>query len=166
MKNWENKKIDIATPTMAWDMRRQAVMRLVALEVLQENDLDVFVNPPLIALPGKIGAPSGGGGGGAAGHGYGASLGIPEVFVPAGFADTVYEPTVKLKADGTGYETSPGTTPLKLASPLPYNIAFWAGPGDESVVLKVASAYEAATHHRKPPAGFGPLTPDSRISAR
>jgi amidase len=168
MKNWENKQIDIATPNLVYDTKRQNVMRMVAIKVLQQNDIDVFVNPPLIALPGKIGQPSGGrgGGGGAAGHGYGASLGIPEVFVPAGFADTIYEPTFKLNADGTEYESTPGTTPTKLSTPLPFNIAFWAGPGDESIVLKVASAYEAATHHRRPPAAFGPLPGERQSSAR
>ena len=74
MKNWENKQIDIATPNVVYDTKRQNVMRMVALKVLQQNDVDVFVNPPLIALPGRIGQPGGGGGGGAAGHGY-ASLG-------------------------------------------------------------------------------------------
>ena len=87
MANWENKAIDIRTDDVAFIMRRKEVMRMAALKVLAQNDVDVFVNPPLLALPGKIGQPSGGGGGGsAAGHGYGARLGIPEVFVPAGFA--------------------------------------------------------------------------------
>jgi amidase len=168
MKNWENKGIDIRTQALVHDMKRQAAMRMVALKVLQQNDIDVFVNPPLAELPGKIGVPSGGttspfG----AGHGYGAGLGIPEVFVPAGFSDTVYEPTFKLNADATEYEGTPGTTPTKLASPLPFNMAFWAGPGDETIILKVASAYEAATHHRKPPAGFGPLPSEQGLfSAR
>jgi hypothetical protein len=88
------------------------------------------------------------------------------VFVPAGFATEIYEPTFALKEDGTGYTSTPGRTPTKLASPLPFNIAFWAGPGDEAVVLKVASAYEAATHHRAPPAGFGPLLGERQSSAR
>jgi Asp-tRNA(Asn)/Glu-tRNA(Gln) amidotransferase A subunit family amidase len=165
MANWENKAIDIRTDEVAFIMRRKEVMRMAALKVLAQNDVDVFVNPPLLALPGKIGQPSGGGGGGsAAGHGYGARLGIPEVFVPAGFATEIYEPTFALKDDGTGYTSTPGTTPTKLAAPLPFNIGFWAGPGDEAVVLKVASAYETATHHRAPPAGFGPL-PGERVSS-
>jgi Asp-tRNA(Asn)/Glu-tRNA(Gln) amidotransferase A subunit family amidase len=165
MANWENKAIDIRTDEVAFIMRRKEVMRMAALKVLAQNDVDVFVNPPLLALPGKIGQPSGGGGGGsAAGHGYGARLGIPEVFVPAGFATEIYEPTFALKDDGTGYTSTPGTTPTQLAAPLPFNIGFWAGPGDEAVVLKVASAYEAATHHRAPPAGFGPL-PGERVSS-
>ena len=84
-------------------------------------------------------------------------LGIPEVFVPAGFADTIYEPTFELKEDGSEYEGVAGTAPTKLASPLPFNIAFWAGPGEEDAVLKVASAYEAATHHRRAPPALGPV---------
>ena len=165
MENWENKAIDARTDDVAFTMRRKDVMRMVALKVLQQNDLAVFVNPPLLALPGLIGQPGGGGGGGSgAGHGYGARLGIPEVFVPAGFAAEVYDPVFKLNADGTKYESTPGTTPTKPASPLPFNIGFWAGPGDEAIVLKVASAYEAATHHRKAPPAFGPL-PAQRQSA-
>jgi len=166
MANWGNKAIDIRTDDVAFTMRRKEVMRMAVLKVLAQNDIDVFVNPPLLALPGKIGQPAGGGGGGGAGHGYGARLGIPEVFVPAGFANAVYDPTFKLSADGTKYESVPGTTATKLTGPLPFNIAFWAGPGDEAVVLKVASAYEAATHHRKAPAGFGPVQGQRQSSVR
>jgi amidase len=43
--------------------------------------------------------------------------------------------------------------------PMPIAISFWAGPGDEPVLIKMASAYEAATHHRTPPPAFGPLKP-------
>ena len=154
MANWGAKQIDIRTDEVTFIMKRREVMRMAAIKVLEQNDIDVFVNPPLLTLPNKIGGaqnPARAGGG----HGYGARLGIPEVFVPAGFADTIYEPTFALKADGTEYESVAGTTPTKLESPLPFNIAFWAGPGDEAVVLKVASAYEAATHHRRPPSGTG-----------
>jgi hypothetical protein len=45
----------------------------------------------------------------------------------------------------------------KATHSLPLSIEYWAGPGDEPVMLKVASAYEAATHHRKPPAAFPAL---------
>jgi amidase len=167
MKNWENKGVDVRTQALVHDMKRQAVMRLVALKVLEQNGIDVFVNPPLAELPGRIGVPSGGTTGPfSAGHGYGAALGIPEVFVPAGFADTVYEPTFKLNADATEYEGTPGTTPTRLASALPFNMAFWAGPGEEATILKVASAYEAATRHRRPPPGFGPVAGERQSAAR
>ena len=39
----------------------------------------------------------------------------------------------------------------------PVGISFWAGPGDEPLVLRVASACEAATRHRRPPPDFGPV---------
>jgi Asp-tRNA(Asn)/Glu-tRNA(Gln) amidotransferase A subunit family amidase len=40
---------------------------------------------------------------------------------------------------------------------MPISMMLWAGPGSDSTVIKAASAYEAATHHRKPPPKFGPL---------
>jgi len=156
MANWGAKQIDIRTDEVTFIMKRREVMRMAAIKVLEQNDIDVFVNPPLLTLPNKIGGaqnPERAGGG----HGYGARLGIPEVFVPAGFADAIYEPTFALKADGSGYESLAATSPTKLESPLPFNIAFWSGPGDEAIVLKVASAYEAATHHRRPPPALGPV---------
>jgi Asp-tRNA(Asn)/Glu-tRNA(Gln) amidotransferase A subunit family amidase len=163
MTNWENKPIDVRTDDLTFTMKRRDVMRMVVLKVMEQNDIDVFVNPPLINLPDKVGRardPNR-----ASGHGYGARLGIPEVFVPAGFADTIYEPTFVLSEDGTEYDSVAGTTPTTLESPLPFNIAFWAAHGEEATVLKVASAYEAATRHRRPPPGFGPVpTSDERIS--
>ena len=52
--------------------------------------------------------------------------------------------------------------------PMPISLMVWAGPGDEPAMIKLASAYEAATHHRKPPPAFGPvaakLTPGERCS--
>jgi amidase len=77
--------------------------------------------------------------------------------VPAGFNDVVYDPTYVLSDDKKSYVEKPGTSPAKLANPLPLSIEYWAGPGDEPVMLKVASAYEAATHHRKPPPAFSAL---------
>ena len=52
----------------------------------------------------------------------------------------------------------------KLPHPMPISMMFWAGPGSDSDVIKVASAYEAATHHRVPPPSFGPL--DAQKSAK
>jgi amidase len=84
-------------------------------------------------------------------------LGVPEVIVPAGYNDIVYEAQYKLSADKKSYVSVPGTEASKLPAPMPISMMFWAGPGDEPAVLRVASAYEAATHHRVPPADFGPL---------
>jgi hypothetical protein len=37
------------------------------------------------------------------------------------------------------------------AAGLPISLSFWAKPGEEGTILKAASAYEAATKHRRPP---------------
>jgi amidase len=155
MKNWENKPIDIRTNAVAYSMRRRDTLRMVMMKVLQQNQIDVFVNPVNPTLPPKIA--------GASetenrqGFGYGAMLGIPEVFVPAGFSEEVYDATFKLSEDGTKYDGVSGKVATKVPGGLPFNIAFWAGPGEEATLLKVASAYEAATHHRKAPKDFGPV---------
>jgi len=130
----------------------------VMTKVLLQNKIDVFVNPVGLTLQGKIGGASTPGGEFGGGFGYGAQLGIPEVFVPAGYADSIYDPKFVLSKDGTKYEGAENTESTKLGGVgLPFNIAFWAEPGQESTLLKVASAYEAATHHFKAPPAFGPV---------
>jgi Asp-tRNA(Asn)/Glu-tRNA(Gln) amidotransferase A subunit family amidase len=47
---------------------------------------------------------------------------------------------------------------------MPISMMFWAAPGSDPDVIKAASSYEAATHHRVPPPAFGPL-PDVPRSA-
>jgi Asp-tRNA(Asn)/Glu-tRNA(Gln) amidotransferase A subunit family amidase len=159
MKNWENKEMDIRTNAIAHTMKRRDTLRMAMTKVLYQNKIDVFVNPVNLTLQGKIGGaqePRGGGGGGA-GFGYGAQLGIPEVFVPAGFADNIYDLEFVLAKDGKSYEAKESATPTKLGGiGLPYNLGFWAEPGQEATLLKVAAAYEAASHHRAPPPAFGP----------
>ena len=158
MKNWENKEMDIRTNAVTYTMKRRETMRMVMTKVLRQNNIDVFVNPVNPTLPEKIGGASLGESGSRFGYGYGARLGLPETFVPAGFSDTVIDAKFVLSKDGKTYESQWNTEPTKLGGVgLPYNIAFWAEPGQESTLIKVASAYEAATHHRKPPPGFGPV---------
>lgn len=158
MKNWENKEMDIRTNAVTYTMKRRDTLRLVMTKVLRQNNIDVLVNPVNPTLPEKIGGATFSESGSRYGFGYGAMLGIPEVFVPAGFSDTVVDAKFVLSKDGTKYEGELNSTPTKLGGiGLPYNIAFWAEPGEESTLLKVGAAYEAATHHRKPPPGFGPV---------
>ena len=160
MKNWENKEMDIRTNAIAYTMKRRDTLRMAMIKVLQQNKLDMFVNPVNLTLQGKIGGAQerGGAGGSGGGFGYGAMLGIPEVFVPAGFADSIYDFQFTLSEDGKTYEGKESPTPTKLGGiGLPYNIGFWAEPGQEANLLKVASAYEAATHHRAAPPAFPPV---------
>ena len=74
------------------------------------------------------------------------------------------EAACKLSADGKSYEGEESATPTKPGGiGLPYNIGFWAEAGQEATLLKVASAYEAATHHRRPPPAFGPVKSGARF---
>jgi amidase len=94
-----------------------------------------------------------------------ALLGGPEIEVPAGYIQTVFEPQWVLSTDKARYETVTGTVESKLPNPMPISLMLWAAPGSDPSVIKIASAYEAATHHRKPPPSFGPL-PQVRRTAR
>jgi amidase len=40
---------------------------------------------------------------------------------------------------------------------MPYNISFWSGPGEEPMVIEIASIYEEASKHRMAPPAFGPV---------
>ena len=66
-----------------------------------------------LTLQGKIGGAQErtGGGGSGGGFGYGAMLGIPEVFVPAGFADSIYDFEFVLGADTKTYEGKESARP-------------------------------------------------------
>jgi Asp-tRNA(Asn)/Glu-tRNA(Gln) amidotransferase A subunit family amidase len=77
--------------------------------------------------------------------------------IPAGFVTTTYDPVFKLSADGTRYVSAPSDAATELAAPgLPFSLVFRCEPGKEDVILKVASAYEAASTRRVPPPAFGP----------
>ena len=163
MKNWEHT-MDLASEGITQDLKMREVMRLVILKVMRQNDLDVLVNPTTTVPPARIGYatqpivnsrslgrfPTS------------ANLGIPEITVPAGFNDVVFEPQYRLNATEDSYvSTANEDRHVMLESPMPVGISFWAGPGEEPIVLKVAASYEAATKHRRPPPAFGPVR-DSR----
>jgi len=77
--------------------------------------------------------------------------GFPTITVPAGFTTQVYDRVLDpTSADGTRLI---GPTPAKL----PIGVDFAARPFDEPLLLRIASAYAAATKHRVPPPDFGPL---------
>jgi len=140
-------------------VKMHTLFRYAILKVMRENHIDVFVQPNLTIPPGKTGGaqePTAAGRG-ASGFAITDLLGVPEIIVPAGFNQVVYDPQFVLSDDKKSYAAKAGTMESKLPHPLPMSIEYWAGPGDEPVMLKIASAYEAATHHRKPPAGFPAL---------
>ena len=160
MRNWENAR-NIRSAGITRRVKMRDVMRLVLLNVLRRNDLDVLVNPTITVPPVRIGyagepsvndRPTGR-------FPTSANLGIPEITVPAGFNRVVYDPEFVLNADRNGYDNVTGHRRTELDAALPVGISFWAGPGDEPIVLRAASAYEAATRHRRPPPDFGPVGP-------
>jgi Asp-tRNA(Asn)/Glu-tRNA(Gln) amidotransferase A subunit family amidase len=144
------------------------LFRYAVLKVMRENHIDVFVQPNITIPPGKIGAAQEPtvAGRGASGFAITDLLGVPEIVVPAGFNDVVYEAANVLSDDKKSYTQKAGTVATKLAIPLPFSLEYWAGPGDEPVALKVASAYEAATHHRKPPTAFTTLKNEAWTTSR
>ena len=142
-------------------LKMQLVLRLVALKVMRENGIDAFVNPENTLPPFKIGQASEPAVNNRDSKGvaqtFTAMMGAPEIQIPAGFNEIVYEPRFALSADQTRYDEVSGDAPSTLRHPMPISLTVWGGPGDEPTLIKVASAYEAATHHRKPPPMFPPL---------
>ena len=163
-KNWE-ETTDPRNPLSGRQGVNERIMlrellRRVDMMVIHENHLDALVRLHTPFPPAKIG--------GAYQPGmpgnlrletyYGPNAGLTEVLIPAGYVTTAYDPVFKLSADGTRYETAASDTPTTLAAPgLPFSLVFRAEPGMEDVILKVASAYEAASKRRVPPPAFGPL---------
>ena len=137
------------------------VLRMVILKVMYENNIDVFVNPEQTTPPYKLGGP---------GEpeindrptiscctGFTALLGGPEMEVPAGYTEIVYDQTYALTPDKKNYIEVTGQVESRLPHPMPISMMFWGGPGTDSSVIRAGSAYESATHHRVPPPEFGPL---------
>lgn len=142
-------------------VKMQTALRLIVLKVMHENGIDAFVNPENTLPPFKLGGASEPTVDHRDANGYGQGftpmMGAPEIIVPAGYIGHTYDPTYVLSADKKRYVAATGTVKTPLAQPMPISLAFWAGPGDEPVLIKVSSAYEVATQHRVPPPKFGPL---------
>src|SRR4029077_1246924 len=137
------------------------LLRRVDMMVTLENRLDALVRLHTPLPPGKIGGanhPLGGRNNLRLESFYGPNAGLTEVLVPAGYVTTVYDPVFTLSPDGMRYVPVPSDTPTAIPEPgLPFSLVFRAEPGREDAVLKIASAYEAASKRRVPPPAFGPL---------
>jgi amidase len=162
--NWE----DVCDPRNKLGGRQGIDERIMLRELLRRVDMKVMLDNGLDALvrlhtpwpPAKIG------GAGQPGFWqnlrheslYGPNAGLSEVLVPAGYVTTVYDPVFRLSADGTRYGIEPSNEPVIIAAPgLPFSLVFRTDPGREDVIIRVASAYEAASTRRVPPPRFGSL---------
>lgn len=163
-KNWE----ETSDPRNALDGRQgvnerimlRELLRRVDMMVLIENKLDAFVRLHTPWPPGIIGGPLQ--------HEtpnnlrpeslYGPNAGLTEMLVPAGYVTTAYDPVYELSADRTKYVSAPSRTPTEVDAPgLPFSLVFRSEPGTEDSLLRIASAYEAASRRRVPPPDFGAL---------
>jgi Asp-tRNA(Asn)/Glu-tRNA(Gln) amidotransferase A subunit family amidase len=159
MANWENTQ-DIQSAGINQRVKMREVMRMVVNKVMQQNRLDVLVNPTTTIPPARIGhatqpavnnRPVGR-------FPLSADLGIPEITVPAGFNSVIYEPSYALNEKQDNYvNVANELTVSATRTPMPIGISFWSGVGEEPTVIRIASIYEAATRHRAPPPDFGPV---------
>jgi amidase len=172
-KNWE----EIADPRNRLDGRQGVNERIMLRELLRRVDMMVILENRLDALvrlhtpwpPGKIGGahqPRGGPSNLSRESFYGPNAGLTEVLVPAGYVTTVYDPVFVRSPDGTRYVPAPSNTPTTIPEPgLPFSLVFRCEPGNEDIILRIASAYEAASKRRVPPPAFGALPRTVRIDA-
>jgi Asp-tRNA(Asn)/Glu-tRNA(Gln) amidotransferase A subunit family amidase len=163
-RNWE----EITDPRNPLGGRQGVDERIMLRELLRRLDMMVILENRLDALvrlhtplpPAKIG--------GATEPGligrlreesqYGPNAGLTEVLVPAGYVTTAYDAAFALSADRKRYIAVASDTPTALPAPgLPFSLVFRAEPGREDILLRIASAYEAASKRRIPPPAFGPL---------
>jgi amidase len=136
------------------------LLRRVEMKVISENHLDAVVRLHYSLPPGKIGlAPQPEPPDDTRGElRMGPFAGVTEVLIPAGYVRTVYDPVFVLSPDKKRYIPANNNTSTTLPPPgLPFSLVFRAEPGKEDIILKIASAYEAASKRRIPPPDFGPL---------
>jgi Asp-tRNA(Asn)/Glu-tRNA(Gln) amidotransferase A subunit family amidase len=163
-RNWE----EVTDPRNALGGRQgvderimlRELLRRVDMMVMLENRLDALVRLHTPLPPGKIGGAiePGTGGNLRMETFYGPNAGLTEILIPAGYVKTVYDPVFRLSADGMRYIPVLSDEPTTVPDPgMPFSLVFRCEPGREDMLLKIASAYEAASMRRVPPPAFGPL---------
>ena len=163
-KNWEEVDTMMAPlgerQGVAERLMLRELLRRVEMKVIQENKLDVVVRLHTSLPPGKIGLA---GWPGPAGETrgdirMGPYSGETEVLIPAGYVREVYDARFALSPDRQRYVAQNSDTPTTVPEPgLPFSLVFRAEPGAEDRILKVASAYEAASKRRVAPPAYPEL---------
>ena len=136
---------------MSARLQGRFAVQTMLLQCMQEQRLDALVSPMSTVPPRKLTSPREPASNGRAPIGWSliGQQGFPVITVPAGFTTAVWDRA----ADGSGATRLVG--PVSVA--LPVGVDFIARPFDEPLLFRIASAYEAATKHRRPPADFGPV---------
>jgi amidase len=127
-------------------------LQTILLQCMQEQRLDALVSPMSTVPPRKLTAPREPVANGRSPIGWSliGQQGFPAITVPAGFTTMVWDRV----AEGNGATRL--VSPVSAA--LPVSVDFIARPFDEPLLFRIASAYETATKHRRPPPDFGPLS--------
>jgi amidase len=172
----ENTEQDMQYDMSKRMLRRFSVQQMI-LQCMAEQELDALVYPTANLPPTKLGAPGAPQANARAGvWSFLGAQGFPVITVPAGFTTEVYDWIRDPSAEeipesafvnptggggGGGNQRTEADRRIRLVGPtpavLPVGVDFVGRPFDEPLILRIASAYEAATKHRKPPAEFGPL---------
>ena len=168
-KNWE----EVTDPRNPLGGRQGVDERIMLRELLRRVDMMVIIENRLDALvrlhtphpPAKIGGPNEPGliGRLREESQYGPNAGLTEVLIPAGYVTTAYDAVFALSSDRKAYVGAATDKSTAIPAPgLPFSLVFRAEPGREDIVLKIASAYEAASKRRVSPPAFGPLPAKAR----
>ena len=162
--NWQEADGHVSPPgerdATAERIMLRELLRRVEMKVIQENRLDVVVRLHTSLPPGRIGlAPwPNPPGDTRSDMPMGPNAGETEVLIPAGYVREAYDANFTLSPDRKRYIPANSNTPTALPAPgLPFSLVFRAEPGAEDRILRVASAYEAASKRRISPPAFGPL---------
>ncbi|HEY4214993.1 MAG TPA: amidase [Steroidobacteraceae bacterium] len=150
-------------------LRRFAIQQIV-LQCMAEQKLDALVYPTSNLPPSKLGQPEEPPVNARTGvWSMLGQQGFPVMTVPAGFTTVVYDrvrdPTALASppapVGGAGGERIAGNDRTRLVGPvpaqLPVGMDIVARPFAEPLLIRIGSAYTAATHHRMAPADFGPV---------
>jgi Asp-tRNA(Asn)/Glu-tRNA(Gln) amidotransferase A subunit family amidase len=131
-------------------LQTRFALQNLLLQCMAEQRLDALVSPMSTVPPRKLTAPREPNANGRSPIGWSliGQQGFPAITVPAGFTTEIWDRV----RDGDGTRL---VGPLKAN--LPVGVDFIARPFDEAMLFRIASAFEGATRHRKPPPDFGPV---------
>jgi amidase len=132
-------------------LQSRYALQTVFLQCMEEQRLDALVSPMSTVPPRKLTSPREPNVNGRPPIGWSliGQQGFPAITVPAGFTTQIWDRV---------YDAGGGTRLIgPVQASLPVGVDFVARPFDEAMLFRIASAFEAATRHRRPPPDFGPL---------
>jgi len=161
-----------ADKAMAYDsaarMQRRFAVQQVILQGMADLKLDAVIYPTGNLPPTKLGQPTEPTiNGRSTVWTFLGQQGFPAITVPCGFTTTVYDrikdpnapaaPAGAESDEGPGRNSVPSLPQPPVPAKLPVGVDFLGRSFSEPVLLRIAAAYEKATHLRRPPPDFGPL---------